>query len=201
MHKQACTHTRTHTQFRECLWSPLQSIQPRHIPSHSNLSTFTHRRNCPLNYLVSLGQILQKSEGDNTGDGGGGVKSAVRRKIRQPHWNETWRKTITAEGKVEKEWGHQGGGGGQIKKCGHKRRVRRKRTYWQTFDQYLVLVSNNQAQTFNRVWEEQVISWNYCGCRREDYNGNNVLVWEMKNKEPEGTSFPQWCKYFTYLLK
>lgn len=61
-HACACTHmhTHAHTQFRDCLWSPLQSIQPRHIPSHSNSSTYTHRRNCPLNYLVSLVQILQK---------------------------------------------------------------------------------------------------------------------------------------------
>lgn len=183
---------------------PLISTPVNSATTHTFTLQFEHihtQKELPTKLFGFIRADSSKKWGRQHRRRGGGVKSAVRRKIRQPHWNETWRKTITAEGKVEKEWGHQGGGGGQIKKCGHKRRVRRKRTYWQTFDQYLVLVSNNQAQTFNRVWEEHVISWNYCGCRREDYNGNNVLVWEMKNKEPEGTSFPQWCKYFTYLPK
>lgn len=54
--------THTHTQFRDCLWSPLQSIQPRHIPSHSNTSTHTPKKLPTKLFSFIRGPILQKEE-------------------------------------------------------------------------------------------------------------------------------------------
>lgn len=79
------THTHTHNLETAFDLHSSQSSHDTYLHTPIRAHTHTHQRNCPLNYLVSLGPILQKEERESKRKAEEKKGRAVRRKRQQPH--------------------------------------------------------------------------------------------------------------------